>query len=75
MGLNNCVHEAIPDTGLPPSVKAIVDRGRRPVALRKIRPRNSRAQHPEDAVEHTPIIDTPERRAAYETCVRICPDG
>jgi len=57
MGLNNRVHEAIPDPCLSPSVEAIVDRGRRTVALGEIRPGDSRAQHPEDAVEHTPIID------------------
>ena len=58
MGLNNRVHEAIPDHCLSPSVEAIVDRGRRAVALGDIRSGNSCAQHPEDAVEHTPIIDS-----------------
>ena len=57
MGLNNRVHEAIPDPCLSPSVEAIVGRGRQAVAPGEIRPGNSRAQHPEDAVEHTPIID------------------
>mgnify|MGYP006273407529 CR=1 FL=1 len=57
IGLNNRIHEAIPDPCLSPSVEPVVDRGRRAVSLGEIRPGNSRAQHPEDAIEHTPIID------------------
>ena len=56
-GLNNSLHEANPAPCLSPSVEAIVDRDRQAEALGEIRPENSCAQHAEDAVEHTPIID------------------
>ena len=57
MGMNNRAHEGIPDHSLSQSIEAIVDRGRRAIARGEIRPRSARAQHPEDAVEHTPVVD------------------
>ena len=56
-GLNNSLHEANPAPCLSPSVEAIVDRGQWAVSLGEIRLGNARAQHPEDADEHTQIID------------------
>ena len=63
MGLNNRVHEAIPDPCLSPSVEAIVDRGQWALSLGEIRLGNARAQPPEDADEHTQIIDARHCRA------------
>ena len=57
MGLNNRVHETILDPCCSPSVAAIVNRGRRAIALGEIRPGSSRAQHPEAPVDHPPIIE------------------
>jgi len=57
------VHKPIPDAGLPPSVdpegivrSTVVDRRRRPMAGRHVRPWRARAQTPEDAVQHLPVI-------------------
>lgn len=52
------VHHSIPDTSLPPSHEAVVAGGARTIALGKVSPRRSRSQHPEDAVQRSPIIDT-----------------
>lgn len=53
----NSVHHPIPNTRLPPSHEAAVARRARTIALRQVAPRRSRAQHPENAVQHAPIID------------------
>ena len=42
--------------GLAPAVEAVVDGRVRPVALRQVAPRRARAQHPEDAVQHPPVV-------------------
>ena len=54
--LDDCVHQLVPDTGLPPPVGAIVDRRVRPVALGQIAPRTARAQDVEYTVEDLPIV-------------------
>ena len=54
--LDHGIHQAIPDACLAPAVEAIVGGCVRPVSLRQIAPRRARAQHPEDAVENTPVV-------------------
>lgn len=54
--LDDGIHQAIPDACLAPAVEAIVGGRVRPVSLRQIAPRRASAQHPEDAVENTPIV-------------------
>lgn len=51
------VHQPIPNTGLSPTIEAVVDRGRRAIALRHICPRRAGPENPENAVENTPVID------------------
>lgn len=51
------IHHPIPDARFPPSHEAPVAGGARAVALRQAAPRRTRTQHPEDAVQHTPVID------------------
>jgi hypothetical protein len=58
MGFGDGIHEAVPHTCFPPSDKAIVARGSWAVSLWQIAPRRTGSQHPEDAVQHAPIIDT-----------------
>ncbi len=48
------VHQTIPNACRPP---AVVDRGRRAVARRHVRPWHTRAKAPEHAVQHPPVID------------------
>jgi hypothetical protein len=57
-GLDDGVHELVPDAGFPPPIEAIVDRRRRPVTLEYIAPRRAGAQDVEDPVENTPVVDT-----------------
>ena len=54
--LDDGVHQAIPDARLAPAIEAVVGRRVRPVTLGQIAPRRARAQHPEDAVENTPVV-------------------
>src|SRR3546814_290056 len=42
---------------LPPSGEAVVTGGTWAIALRQVAPRRTGTQHPEDAVQHAPIID------------------
>jgi len=56
VSLDDSIHQAIPDACLAPAVEAIVGGRVRPVSLRQIAPRRPRAQHPEDAVENTPVV-------------------
>ena len=56
MRLHDGIHQPIPDSSLAPAVEAIVGRRVRPVSLGHIAPRRTRAQHPEDAVEHAPAF-------------------
>jgi hypothetical protein len=51
------VHQPVPHACLPPSVEAVVAGGSRTIAPRQVAPRRSRSQHPEDAVQHPPVID------------------
>lgn len=51
------VHQPIPDACLPPSHKAVVAGGARPVALGQVAPWCSRSKHPEDAVQRAAVID------------------
>ncbi len=52
------IHEPVPDARLSPSHKAVVASGARAVALGQVAPRRPRPQHPEDSVQHAPVIDT-----------------
>ena len=51
------VHHPIPHACFPPSNEAVAAGGARAVTLRQVAPRRTRTQHPEDAVQHTPVID------------------
>jgi hypothetical protein len=52
------VHQPVPYACLSPSVEAVVAGGAWSVALGQVAPRRPGSQHPEDAVQHTPIVDT-----------------
>jgi hypothetical protein len=54
-GLDDGVHQAVPDAGLAPAVEAVVGRGAGAVSLGQIAPWRSRAQHPEDAIENATV--------------------
>lgn len=56
VGLDDAVHQAIPDASLAPSVEAIVGGRVGTVSLRQIAPRRARAQHPEDPVENPAVV-------------------
>lgn len=58
------VHHPIPHTCFPPSHEAVVAGGAWTIALGQITPWRTGSQHPEDAVEHTPIID-PRHTAGF----------
>ena len=51
------VHHPIPNTSFPPSHEAIVAGGARAVAFRQVSPRRAGSQHPEDAIQHAPVIN------------------
>ena len=51
------VHHPIPHSGLSPSHEAVVASGARAIAVRQVAPRCTGSQHPEDAVQHTSVID------------------
>ena len=55
VALDDGIHQPIPDAGLAPAVETIVGRRVRPISFRQIAPRGAAAQHPENAVEHTPV--------------------
>jgi len=50
------VHQTIPDAVLAPAIEAVVGRRVGPVASGQIAPRGAGTQHPENAVENTPIV-------------------
>lgn len=54
--LGDGVHQAIPDARHAPAVEAVVGGRVGPVTLGQIAPRRARAQHPEDPVQHAPIV-------------------
>lgn len=56
VGLDDGVHQTIPDARLPPAVEAIVGRRIRPISLRQVPPRRARPQHPENAVEDLAVL-------------------
>src|SRR3546814_7815079 len=58
MGNCHCVHDPVPDARLGPATKPIVAGGVRPIAFRKVRPGSSATQHPENAIQDTPVIHT-----------------
>jgi hypothetical protein len=57
MGGADGVHQPVPHARPPPAHKPVVAGRARPIALGQIAPRRARAQHPEDAVEHPPVIN------------------
>jgi len=56
VGLDDGIHQAIPDPRLAPAVEAIVGRRVRPIPLGQIAPGGAGPQHPEDAVEDPTIV-------------------
>ena len=56
VSLGDGVHQPVPDPGLAPAVEAVVGRCVRPISLRQIAPSRAAAEHPEDAVEHAPVV-------------------
>src|SRR3546814_16325607 len=77
VGGSDGVHQVVPYACLPPSGEAVVTGGTWAIALRQVAPRRTGTQHPEDAVQHAPIIDarhpsrSEERRVGKE-CVSTC---
>src|SRR3546814_8424702 len=57
VGGSDGVHQVVPYACLPPSGEAVVTGGTWAIALRQVAPRRTGTQHPEDAVQHAPIID------------------
>lgn len=51
------LHHTAPEPGFPPAHEAVVTGGAWAIALRQVSPRRTRSQHPEDAVQHTAVID------------------
>ena len=56
MGGDDGVHQPIPDTGLSPTIEAIVDRRGRPVGFGTIGPTAAALQHVNDAADNPAII-------------------
>lgn len=56
MPLGDGVHKPVPDPGLAPAVEAVVSGCVRPISFWKIAPTCTAAQHPEDAIEHAPVV-------------------
>src|SRR5205814_10680965 len=55
-GLADRSHDAVPNPGFAPPHKAVVAGRGRAELLRQSAPRRARPQHPENSVEHPPII-------------------
>lgn len=51
------IHQVVPHARRPPSSEAVVAGRARAIALGQVAPRSTGAEHPEDAVQHTAIID------------------
>ncbi len=58
MSSGDGIHHPIPDASFSPAHEAVVAGGARAVAFRQVAPRCAGSQHPKDAVQHAPIIDT-----------------
>lgn len=56
VGLDHGIHQAIPNSGLAPTVEPIVGGRVRPVALRQVAPGSAGTQDPKDAVENTAVL-------------------
>ena len=56
MGHGQCVHDPAPDTSPPPANEAVVASGIRTEVIRQVAPWCSGSQHPEDAIEDTPVV-------------------
>lgn len=50
------VHHPIPHACFAPSYKAVVAGRARAIAFRQVAPRRTGTQHPEDAVQHAPVV-------------------
>ena len=51
------VHHPIPHASFPPSYEAVVASGAWTIAFGQVSPRRTGSQHPEDAVQHPPVIN------------------
>lgn len=56
VGLDDGIHQPIPDAGLAPTIEAVVRSRVGPVSLRHIPPGRAGAQHPEDAVQDATVF-------------------
>ena len=56
MGLGHRRHQPVPDAGLAPTIKAIVDGRVGSIPLGQIPPGRSRPQHPKDAIHDPSVI-------------------
>ena len=56
VSLYDSVHKLIPDTLLAPAVETVVAGRVRPVAFRQVPPGGPGAEHPQDAVQYTPVV-------------------
>lgn len=56
VGLDDSIHQAIPDGGFAPPVEPIVGGRVRPIPLRQVAPGGAGTQHPKDAVENTAVL-------------------
>ena len=56
VGLDDGVHQTVPDAGLAPPIEAVVGGRVRAISFGQIPPRRTGTQNPEDTVENTPIV-------------------
>lgn len=66
------VHQLVPHACLSPSIEAVVTGGARPIALGQVTPRRPGTQHPEDAVQHPPVVDAGRLAACWAAAARSC---
>gem|GEM_PF-2371925 len=57
VGGGDGVHQPVPDTCLSPAHEAVVAGSAWAIPFGQVAPRGTRSQHPEDAVQHSPVID------------------
>ena len=55
-GVGDRLHDPVPMASIAPPVEAVVDRSRRPVFVRQIRPGNASAQDVKYAVDNAPVF-------------------